>query len=90
MMWVDDTIPVLTCSEDRPIRGVLVDQRTYFSGGCCESRCRTSHSRTVPHGDPRSLRSPAPAAVEVKGMSGLQVRAGGVNRAPKVWGGQFR
>ena len=33
MMWVDDTISVLAKGEDRPIHGVLVDQRTYFQGG---------------------------------------------------------
>ena len=30
VMWVDDTITILARGEDRPIQGVLVDQRTYF------------------------------------------------------------
>ena len=32
LIWVDDTTVLLECGDTRPIKGVLLDQRTYYQG----------------------------------------------------------
>ena len=50
IMWVDNTITILARGEDRPIQGVMKDQRTYFYHVLRVSR-QTRKSTTARHGN---------------------------------------